>query len=458
MKKLTRRLTLALARGLALLLTLCGLLALGVPALALGRTREASITFREIRLVVAGREITPVDSDGVPVEPFILDGSTYLPLRAAAGALGLSVDWDDASSTVSLTSGGEKTSGRGEPVLTRATRSVTVTYRGIRLVVDGKTVTPTDSDGAPVEPFILDGSTYLPLRAVAGALGVAVDWDGSTSTAYLGGVPESWWFVKSETNLDAAGAQTDSTVYNYSAAGYCTSMTYTCTDTPSLSYTASLTYDAAGNLTAVDKSNGDYSRFVYDAAGRETKYETCVSGVLTRFAYTYDGNDRVLTASAEDATGSAVSSYTYNERGDTARCVTVITLSGGEPYTLTERFSYTYGPGGVKLRTDDTTAYSNSDRVVTRSCEDTYGADGTLVSETVLESDSVSKKSGGTCTVYIRDKAGRVTIAYQYSVSGGEKSYGDTVRYTYDAAGNTLSIASDSRTVAYTYFLYQLTA
>lgn len=36
------------------------------------------------------------------MEPFILDGTTYLPVRAVAGALGLGVGWDDATSTVTL--------------------------------------------------------------------------------------------------------------------------------------------------------------------------------------------------------------------------------------------------------------------------------------------------------------------------------------------------------------------
>lgn len=61
-----------------------------------------------------------------------------------------------------------------------------IAYRDIKITLYGKEVTPTDANGNAVEPFIMDGSTYLPVRAVAGALGLDVAWDGATSTVILG--------------------------------------------------------------------------------------------------------------------------------------------------------------------------------------------------------------------------------------------------------------------------------
>ncbi len=57
---------------------------------------------------------------------------------------------------------------------------------GIRIVVDGKKLNPTDANGNAVEPIIYNGTTYLPVRAVANALGKAVYWDGPEYTVYLG--------------------------------------------------------------------------------------------------------------------------------------------------------------------------------------------------------------------------------------------------------------------------------
>jgi len=70
------------------------------------------------------------------------------------------------------------------------TEAITITFHDIRIVVNGNVVTPKDAQGNIVEPFIWDGTTYLPVRAVADALGLDVTWDGNTYTVYLShGVP-----------------------------------------------------------------------------------------------------------------------------------------------------------------------------------------------------------------------------------------------------------------------------
>lgn len=57
---------------------------------------------------------------------------------------------------------------------------------GVKIVVDGKKLNPTDANGNEVQPMIYNGTTYLPVRAVANALGKAVYWDGPNYTVYLG--------------------------------------------------------------------------------------------------------------------------------------------------------------------------------------------------------------------------------------------------------------------------------
>ncbi len=66
------------------------------------------------------------------------------------------------------------------------TKELIANYVGVQLVVHGTTVTPKDANGNIVEPFIVDGTTYLPVRAVAEALGEEVSWDGATKTVYIG--------------------------------------------------------------------------------------------------------------------------------------------------------------------------------------------------------------------------------------------------------------------------------
>lgn len=61
-----------------------------------------------------------------------------------------------------------------------------VVTNGVKIVIDGKKINPTDANGKAVEPIIYNGTTYLPVRAVANALEKAVYWDGRNYTVYLG--------------------------------------------------------------------------------------------------------------------------------------------------------------------------------------------------------------------------------------------------------------------------------
>lgn len=65
-------------------------------------------------------------------------------------------------------------------------KSITAIYNDIKIFVDGNLVKPTDADGKAVEPFVYEGTTYLPVRAVAQALNQPVSWDGSKNSVYIG--------------------------------------------------------------------------------------------------------------------------------------------------------------------------------------------------------------------------------------------------------------------------------
>lgn len=67
--------------------------------------------------------------------------------------------------------------------------SLTAYFNGIKIYVDQQLVTPTDATGKTVEPFIVNGTTYLPVRAVAAAVGKSVTWDSATSSVYIGQAP-----------------------------------------------------------------------------------------------------------------------------------------------------------------------------------------------------------------------------------------------------------------------------
>lgn len=72
------------------------------PVIASSLTRDATLTYRDIRITLDGQEVRPTDANGTYVEPFIIDGTTYLPVRGVASALGLEVEWDEQTNTVAL--------------------------------------------------------------------------------------------------------------------------------------------------------------------------------------------------------------------------------------------------------------------------------------------------------------------------------------------------------------------
>lgn len=89
---------------LTILLVLALVASLAGPAIASNLTKEAALTYRDIRITLDGQDLQPMDVNGNAVEPFIIDGTTYLPVRAIASALGLGVRWDEETSTVILES------------------------------------------------------------------------------------------------------------------------------------------------------------------------------------------------------------------------------------------------------------------------------------------------------------------------------------------------------------------
>lgn len=67
--------------------------------------------------------------------------------------------------------------------------NIKVVQGGLTLYVDGQLFVPKDAKGNTVEPIIYEGTTYLPLRAVATALGKDITYDSKTSSVYIGKAP-----------------------------------------------------------------------------------------------------------------------------------------------------------------------------------------------------------------------------------------------------------------------------
>lgn len=69
------------------------------------------------------------------------------------------------------------------------TEMIEAAYDNIKIFIDGEQLDPRDANGQQVEPFIYNGTTYLPVRAVGEAIGKDVSWDGVEKVVYLGAKP-----------------------------------------------------------------------------------------------------------------------------------------------------------------------------------------------------------------------------------------------------------------------------
>lgn len=97
-------------------------------------------------------------------DPVILDGTTMVPFRSIFEKLGLSVQWDQNTQTVT---------GNAEALRIRLTighSPAQVNNHAVEL---------------PVVPQIRNNITYVPLRLVAEATGKKVSWDQATKTVYI---------------------------------------------------------------------------------------------------------------------------------------------------------------------------------------------------------------------------------------------------------------------------------
>lgn len=404
-------------RVLSIVLVLAIMLAVPFTAAATDAAAEVTLAYRGIKIVVDGTTMNPVDTEGNSTEPFIIDGTTYLPVRAVAGALGLTVGWDNATSTVTLTSGGETNYGSGTPAATNEKKTATIRYRDIKIVIDGQQITPKDSDGVVVEPFIYDGSTYLPIRAVAGALGLDVGWDGETSTVSLdsaenaedtAGIAEPGWKMVSAHTDSWLG--TSDTTYTYDAQGRL--IEESGTNSLTGDYVYKYQYDENGTL-------------VYESFDTEAK----VKEGAEHYVYTYDSQGRLLTSRTESYyNGMTFEEYTYDAEGNISTY-----LTGDDQYQVF--YKYTYDAEGKMLVED----LDNGRKVYNYE----YNDAGQLVHEYEAPLTELSYQC-----FYTYDAKGNLL-----SERFGDDYYGySTTTYTYDEHDNLLTVSYDDELAAsYTY-------
>ncbi|MFZ5945581.1 MAG: stalk domain-containing protein [Bacillota bacterium] len=118
-------------------------------------------TAENVKLVIDGKTIETSPS------PILDSGRTLVPVRLVSEQLGAVVQWDSTAETVHIQKG-----------------SKSVLLRISNRFVDFQGGSPAYSL-VDVAPKIIEGRTFVPLRLVSNALGVAINWDGGKRTVSI---------------------------------------------------------------------------------------------------------------------------------------------------------------------------------------------------------------------------------------------------------------------------------
>lgn len=79
-----------------------------------------------------------------------------------------------------------------------AMKNIEVMYDNIKVYKDNVLCELKDANGSVIEPFIYNGTTYMPVRGTANLADMEVTWDGNTKSVYLWDnmVPEGTYLME----------------------------------------------------------------------------------------------------------------------------------------------------------------------------------------------------------------------------------------------------------------------
>ena len=86
----------------------------------------------------------------------------------------------------------------GVAYATVGTKTIEAVYSNIKVYKDNVLCELKDANGTTIEPFIYNGTTYLPVRGAANLADMQVTWDGNSKSVYLWDemVPEGTYFME----------------------------------------------------------------------------------------------------------------------------------------------------------------------------------------------------------------------------------------------------------------------
>lgn len=147
-----------------------------------------------LNIYVDGKLYEPTDINGNVVEPFLYNGTTYLPARAISKLFNANIEWLNGSvyitsnkndNTYYIDENGNKIYFNNYTEIPDTNKvpgnqliEKTLTGRkGVKIYYNGNLFIPTDVNGNVVDVFIFNGTTYLPARAISNLFNAEINWN-----------------------------------------------------------------------------------------------------------------------------------------------------------------------------------------------------------------------------------------------------------------------------------------
>ena len=170
---------------------------------AVSTNTKAEITASTgVNIYIDGKLYIPTDVNGKVVEPFLYNGTTYLPARAISNVFNTNIEWKNGSvyitsiendGTYYIDENGNKVYLNAYPEIPTTNKQPNanlvskklVGSKGIKIYYNNNLFVPTDVNGNVVETYIFNGTTYLPARAISNLFGAEINWNKETNSVSI---------------------------------------------------------------------------------------------------------------------------------------------------------------------------------------------------------------------------------------------------------------------------------
>ena len=165
--------------------------------------------------------------------------------------------------------------------------NIDVVMGGIKIYWDGIEKTLTDANGNKVEPMIYEGTTYVPLRAMANLMGKEVDWDQQNMAVIVGEKP-----VAESTSIDDMKDNINNEYDIYFPTNKTFKLKNVVVNCDNLMYASDKSYGCSGYITYM--LDGKYSEltgkvvYPYETVGSSSE------GHITFYSIDNSGNEKEI--------------------------------------------------------------------------------------------------------------------------------------------------------------------